>query len=190
MRIIGGTARGRKLAGFSGRGIRPTPDRVREAIFNILISRLGSLAGKTVLDLFAGTGAMALEALSRGARFALLVDQGDQAAGIIPGNLKACGFEGRGEFLRTDAFRVLPRLADRDPFDLIFLDPPYGRDLVPKVIQAVSDLGLLTHSGLLCAEAARKDPVPAAIGDLLAIDERTYGSTTVHIFSYPEEGTP
>jgi len=92
VRIIGGTMKGKKLATFSGRHIRPTPDRVREAIFSILFSRAGTLSGNSVLDLFSGTGAMALEALSRGAGRAVLIDQGAEAARLITENLRACEF--------------------------------------------------------------------------------------------------
>jgi 16S rRNA (guanine(966)-N(2))-methyltransferase RsmD len=186
VRIISGSARGRHLAVFSGREIRPTPDRVREAIFSSLFSRLGPLEGKKVLDLFAGTGAMALEALSRGAGRAVLVDQGTQAARVIPANIRTCGLGDRAVFRHADTLRELPRLAAEGPFDLIFLDPPYGRGLVPQVVAVVAELGLLAPAGLVCAEAARQDEVPEEIGGLRRIDRRLYGSTAVHFFSYPE----
>jgi 16S rRNA (guanine(966)-N(2))-methyltransferase RsmD len=183
MRIIGGTAKGKKLAVFSGGQIRPTPDRVREAIFSIIFSRLGSLSGKSVLDLFAGTGAMAIEAMSRGAERAILIDQGDQAASLIPANLKACGMEQRGAFFRADVPSALPRLAG-DCFDLIFLDPPYGRSYVPSTVEAISRLRLLAPGGLICAEAEGRDEIPDACGDLVRVDRRDYGSTGVHLFTH------
>lgn len=186
MRIISGSAKGKRLAAFPGGIIRPTPDRVREALFSILYSRLGTLEGKKVLDLFAGTGAMALEALSRGCRRAVLVDQSQQSARIIPANLKSCGFEERASHIRADALQILPRLKNDGPFDLIFLDPPYGRDLVPKVIKSLFDLELLAPRGIVCAEAARGDAVPETIGELVRVDERRYGSTSIHLFTRPE----
>jgi len=186
VRVISGSAKGKRLAAFPGGTIRPTPDRVREALFSILTSRMGSLEGKTALDLFAGTGAMALEALSRGCRRAVLVDQGAQAVRIISSNLKTCGFEELATLVRGDVLQVLPRLKGEGPFDLIFLDPPYGRDLVPKVVKSVSDLGLLTSEGILCAESAREDAVPETIGALVRFDQRHYGSTSIHLFTLPE----
>lgn len=185
MRIISGFARGKRLASFSGAAIRPTPDRVREALFSSLYSRFGTLEGKTVLDLFAGTGALGLEALSRGARRAVLVDQGQQAARLIPANLKTCALEERASFLRADALQSLPRLEGEGPFDLIFLDPPYSRDLVPKVLTVISDLGLLAPAGVICAESDRKDDIPGTIGELVRIEMRRYGSTAVHFFTHP-----
>lgn len=186
MRVISGSAKGKRLAVFQGGTIRPTPDRVREALFSILYSRLGSLKGKKVLDLFSGTGAMALEALSRGCRRAILVDQSPQAARIIPANLKTCGFEERAAHVRADALQALPGLKVEGPFDLIFLDPPYGRDLVPKIVKSIVDLELLAPRGIVCAESARIDPVPEAVDGLVRVDERRYGSTSIHLFTFPE----
>ena len=186
VRVISGSAKGKRLAAFPGGTIRPTPDRVREALFSILFSRLGPLEGKTVLDLFAGTGAMALEALSRGCRRAVLVDQSQEAARIIPANLKTCGLEERVTHIRADVLQILPRLKNEGPFDLIFLDPPYGRDLVPKVIKSACDLELLAPRGVVCAESARDDAVPETIGELIRVDERRYGSTSIHLFTRPE----
>jgi len=186
VRIISGTARGRRLAPLSGSDIRPTPDRVREAIFSILVSRLGALSGLSVLDLFAGSGAMALEALSRGAASAVLVDQGNQAAKVIPANIRACAFENRTEFLRGDVFKALAALPDGRCFDLIFLDPPYGRDLVPPIVSVISDRGLLAPKGLLCAETDRRDELPESIGPLRRSEQRHYGSTAIHLFTYSE----
>lgn len=187
VRIISGSAKGKRLAAFPGGTIRPTPDRVREAIFSILYSRVGSLEGKKVLDLFAGTGAMALEALSRGCRRAVLVDQSHQAARIIPANLKTCGFEEQATtYIRADVLQILPRLKHDGPFDLIFLDPPYGRDLVPMIVKSLFDLELLAPGGIVCAESARDDAVPETIGELARVDVRHYGSTSIHLFTRPE----
>jgi 16S rRNA (guanine(966)-N(2))-methyltransferase RsmD len=186
LRVISGSAKGKRLAAFPGGTIRPTPDRVREALFSILHSRLGPLKGKTVLDLFAGTGAMALEALSRGCRRAILVDQSQQAERIISANLKTCGFEEQAAHIRGDVLQVLPRLKGDGPFDLIFLDPPYGRDMVSKIMKSLFDLELLAPEGIVCAESARDDAVPETIGELVRFDQRHYGSTSIHLFTRPE----
>ncbi|MCK5912573.1 MAG: 16S rRNA (guanine(966)-N(2))-methyltransferase RsmD, partial [Desulfuromusa sp.] len=142
MRIISGTARGRQLAPFSGKEVRPTPDRVREAIFSILTNRFGSFNGLKVLELFAGSGAQALEALSRGAKSAILVDSGSVAAKTIPENIKRCRFESNTRFLRQDIFTALPQLLSSGPFDLILLDPPYNQNLLPQSIEKIEHLNL------------------------------------------------
>lgn len=185
MRIISGSARGKQLSPLRGGDIRPTPDRVRESLFSVLVSRFGSLAGLRVLDLFAGSGALALEALSRGAATAVLIDQGEQAARVIPANIRACAMQERATFIRSDVLKALPRLGG-SVFDLVFLDPPYGQGLVPPVLTAVAGLGLLAPDGLICAESARRDELPERIGPLARIDQRHYGSTAVHLFSHPE----
>jgi 16S rRNA (guanine(966)-N(2))-methyltransferase RsmD len=185
VRIISGSARGKQLSPLRGADIRPTPDRVREAVFSMLVSRLGPLAGLRVLDLFAGSGALALEALSRGAASAVLVDRGAQAAQVIPANIRACAMLERATFIRSDVLKALPRL-EGTLFDLILLDPPYGQGLVPPVLTAVAELGLLAPGGLLCAETDRQEELSAAIGSLVRIDRRHYGSTAVHLFSQPE----
>jgi len=186
VRIISGSARGKRLSPLSGSDIRPTPDRVREALFSMLASRLGSFEGLRVLDLFAGSGALALEALSRGAETAFLVDQGAQAARVIPANIRACAMESRATFLRSGVLQALPRLQGGQVFDLIILDPPYGQELVAPVLVAVAKLGLLAPEGLVCAETDRRDPLPDTIGTLERVVLRQYGSTTIHLFSPPE----
>lgn len=183
MRIISGSCRGRRLSTFSGKTIRPTPDRVREALFSSLLSRFGSLQGKKVLDLFAGTGAMGLEALSRGAEKALLIDQGRQSATIIPDNIRTCRLEGRAHYLHQEVSAALPAVARQGPFDLIFLDPPYGKELVPATLELIDRLGLLAEDGIVCAEAAREDDVPEKVGSLLRLDTRKYGLATLHLFA-------
>jgi 16S rRNA (guanine966-N2)-methyltransferase len=185
MRIISGSARGKKLAGFSGTRIRPTSDRVREALFNILFSHLGGFEDKTVLDLFAGTGALGLEALSRGARSAIMVDQGAQAARLITTNAENCNLQEKAILIRGDVLKKLPELAAKGPFDLIFLDPPYGLGLVEAALTSISDLGLLTREGLVCAEAGARDSLPDKTGNLDCIVRRRYGSTVIGLFSFP-----
>jgi 16S rRNA (guanine(966)-N(2))-methyltransferase RsmD len=185
VRIISGSARGKQLSPLHGGDIRPTPDRVREALFSVLVSRFGSLDGLRVLDLFAGSGALALEALSRGAASAVLVDQGPQSARVIPANIRACAMQERATFVRSDVLKALSRLGG-SLFELVFLDPPYGQGLVPPVLIALAELGLLAPDGLICAETDRREELPGAIGPFVCIDRRHYGSTAVHLFSHPE----
>lgn len=186
MRVIAGSARGRRLAEFKGRDIRPTPDRVREALFSILQSKLGSFAELGVLDLFAGSGALAIEALSRGASSACLVEKSPAAAAIIRENLDCCHFSAKAEVIVRDAWQALHGLSDC-AFDLIFLDPPYGQGSTERALSELDRLSLLTESGILCAETADDESLPEAVGRLQRIDQRRYGSIMINFYSNPEK---
>jgi 16S rRNA (guanine(966)-N(2))-methyltransferase RsmD len=187
MRIISGTARGRKLAEFSGTDIRPTPDRVREALFSKLSSRLGSFAGLKVLELFAGSGAQALEAVSRGADSAILVDANIQATKLISENIKRCKFETKTRLLQADVLSALPRLASEGPFDLILLDPPYNRGFIPQVLEIIENLQLLADGGTICAESADDEKL-GNYGCLELIESRKYGATQIHLYCLQASG--
>ena len=180
MRIISGHARGRKLAEFAGTGIRPTSDRAREAIFSILISRFGSLQNMRILELFAGTGAMSLEALSRGAQSAILIDSSPQAAKLINDNITRCKVENCTELIKQKALVALPLTVSKGPFDLIFLDPPYNQDLIPPILARIASLQLLQQNGIIAAESASNEEfeVPE---EFELIDTRTYGSSKVQL---------
>lgn len=180
MRIISGSARGRKLADFNGTDIRPTPDRVREALFSILASRLGSLAGLKVLELFAGSGAQSLEALSRGAEMAILVDSGHQAAKLIRDNIARCGMQARCEFIPRSASAVLPSVGDKGPFGLIFMDPPYHKNHIGPLLEKILALQLLARNGIICAETAAGEQFPLPQG-LELLEKRRYGATEIHL---------
>lgn len=187
MRVIGGSARGCQLTGFAGRAIRPTPDRVREALFSILYSRRGTLTGWTVLDLFAGSGALGIEALSRGAAHAWFIDRAPEAIAIIRRNLQKCRLTGQATVIAGELPDALAGLASAGPFDLIFADPPYGGGYPPWLLPAVDRHGLLAAGGLLCLETAPHDEVPERTVSLQRIDCRRYGSTLLHFFhSFPE----
>jgi len=185
VRIISGSARGKQLSALRGSEIRPTPDRVREALFSMLTSRLGSLEGLRVLDLFAGSGALALEALSRGAASAVLVDRGEQAARVVPANIRACHMQDRSTFIRSEVLQALPRLGGI-PFDLVFLDPPYDRNLLSPVLTSLGRLDALARGGIICAETDTREEIPESIGPFVRIDRRQYGSTAIHLFSHSE----
>lgn len=187
MRVIGGTARGRRLASFTGRNIRPTPDRVREALFSILYSRSGSLGGGRVLDLFAGSGALGIEALSRGATHAWFVDNSRESVGVLRENLERCGFSARATVVMQDIGGALPTLAGSGPFDVIFADPPYGRDHAAKLLNGIDRHRLLGSAGLLCLETAVSDSVPAQAGTLALLEQRRYGSTVLHFYHLRSE---
>ncbi len=185
MRIISGSARGRQLATFSGTDIRPTPDRVREAVFSILTSRFGTFNGLKVLELFAGSGAQSLEALSRGAQSAILVDSSNVAAQLIDKNIQRCRFESSTSFWRQDVFTALPLLTSSAPFDLILLDPPYKQNLIPTVMKKIEDLNLLAENGIICAESA-KDEKYGDFEALKLLESRVYGTTRIHLYHHPK----
>jgi len=180
MRIISGKARGRKLAEFTGTVIRPTPDRVREALFSLLFSRLGTFADLKILELFAGSGALSLEAISRHAQSAILVDSDSAAVKLIEENIKHCKFESQTRVIRQDVRQVLPSLVTAGPFDLIFMDPPYKKDLIPEVVAEIDRLNLLGEDGIICAETDSHETVSGS-DRLECYESRRYGSTTIHL---------
>lgn len=179
MRVIAGTSRGRRLAGFKGRDVRPTPDRVREALFSILQSRLGDFSKLRVLDLFSGSGALAIEALSRGAETACLVENSPVSGKVIRENLERCQLSDQAVVTIGDAFRTLLDFPP-ESFDLIFLDPPYGRKLAERAISEISRQGLLHRNGTLCAETGADEILPEKIGRLQIFDQRRYGTVMIH----------
>jgi 16S rRNA (guanine(966)-N(2))-methyltransferase RsmD len=185
MRIISGTARGRKLASFDGTEVRPTPDRVREALFSLLTSRFGSLHGLTILELFSGTGAQSLEAISRGAATAVVIDQHPGAIALIRENARRCGFADAVTVIQGTLPDCLSLVHDAGPFDLILMDPPYNAGLIEPLIEQIATLNLLQDSGIICAETARRD-VPQYQGTIAHLQSRIYGSTGVHLFGYPK----
>ena len=184
MRIISGTARGRKLTGFSGSSIRPTSDRVREAVFSILSSRLGSLNGRTVLDLYAGTGAMGLEALSRGVLSAVFVDLAKESADLIRKNASTIKLASNAEVIQGDVRQVIARQSRQ--FDLIFMDPPYHNEDISDILLLLAEKKLLKPEGIVCIETANKISLPETIPPLNLIDRRKYGSTAVSFYEHGE----
>ena len=181
MRVIGGAAKGRRLKSFKGHALRPTADRVKEALFNILPHEL---SGTRVLDLFAGTGNVSLEAMSRGAVAACLVDQSQKAARMIRANLQAFGFSSRARVLVMPVQRAVRSLAGKgETFDLIFLDPPYDKGWVDRVLMAVGSQGLLAANGTLVVEHSAREAVQEKYGSLELSDKRRYGDTVLTFFT-------
>jgi 16S rRNA (guanine966-N2)-methyltransferase len=180
MRIVGGRLKSRVLAAPGSRDIRPTSERLREAIFDILEHRYpGSVEERRVVDLFAGSGALAIEALSRGARFALLVDNGTEARALLRGNVEALALGGVTRIWRADATKLGDAPAS-GPFGLAFLDPPYGQNLAGAALAALMSGGWLEPDALCVVEEAAKAEIVAPAG-LTRIDERVYGDTQVVI---------
>jgi 16S rRNA (guanine966-N2)-methyltransferase len=156
-RVIAGEAGGRRLAVPDGRNTRPTSDRAREGLFATVVSMVGTLSGSRVLDLYAGSGAVGLEALSRGAEHVLLVESGTRAARVIRANIEAIGLPG-AEVITDRVERVLARRPDHGRYDVVFADPPYALadDEVSAMLQALSDHGWLVPGALVIIERATR----------------------------------
>ena len=178
MRIVGGEFRGRRLATPSGDAIRPTSDRHRETLFNMLAHRPGFvLDGARVLDLFSGTGALGIEALSRGARFCLFVEEGVEGRGLIRQNVETCGLQGRMKIFRRDATR-LGAAGTIEPFDCVLADPPYGRRLGEAALASALAGGWLKPGTVVVLEEAASAPFDVPPG--FRLDEaRTMGETVL-----------
>ena len=154
MRIVGGRFRGRTLNAPKSQAIRPTADRLRESLFNILTHAYGDpIGGTRVLDLFAGSGALGFEALSRGAAFALFVDDGAEARALLRGNVEALGVGGVSKVYRRDATKLGP-VSPLDPFSLAFLDPPYGKGLAEQALLSAYAGGWLVSGAIVVVEEA------------------------------------
>lgn len=178
MRIIGGRWRGRRLAAPTGADTRPTADRARQALFDMLMHSpwaAGALPGATVLDAFAGTGAMGLEALSRGAARACFIENGRPALAALRANIAACKAEALAEVIAADA-RIPPR---GSACSVIFLDPPYGRDLVPAALAGLGPTGWLAPGALIVAEVGSEEPPPV---DIPLFADRTFGAARICIW--------
>lgn len=187
MRIVGGEFRGRRLAHPSDQTIRPTSDRTRESLFNILGHRSEvSLVGARVMDLFAGTGALGLEAMSRGARFALFVEEGAQGRSLIRQNIEALGLTGRTKLFRRDATR-LGSIGSLAPFDLVFADPPYGKGLGPKAADSLVRGGWLAPAAVFVLEETAAE-LPDALEGFERLDMRVMGDTAIALFQYAAAG--
>jgi 16S rRNA (guanine(966)-N(2))-methyltransferase RsmD len=182
LRIISGRARGKKLVEFAGAQVRPTADRVREALFSILISRLGTLHGCKILDLFAGTGALALEALSRGAQSALLIEAHPESIKIIQTNIEGCRMSDCAQVLRGELPAALALTVKSGPFDLIFLDPPYEQGLAHETLTRIAALELLSANGIIVVETEKGEVLPEQIGSLSQTDQRHYGISAITIY--------
>ncbi len=176
MRVVGGRLRGRALAAPKSKAIRPTADRLRESLFNILVHAFGDpVTGARVLDLFAGTGALGIEALSRGAAFALFIDEGAEARALLRENVTALGLGGASRIFRRDATK-LGAAYPVAPFSLAFLDPPYGHGLAAAALISAFAGGWFTPDALIIVEEAAKAQFAAPEG-FTEIDRRRYDDT-------------
>ena len=175
MRVITGSARGRKLKTPENYDIRPTTDNVKESVFNIIQF---DIEGRRVLDLFAGTGQLGIECLSRGASSALFVDQSREAVKIVKDNLKACGLT--GTVVQADAMSFLRTCGK---FDIIFVDPPYDSDLYESVLNTVNSIDILSDGGIIICESRRERALPEMTAPYKKRKEYTYGKVKLCIYT-------
>jgi 16S rRNA (guanine966-N2)-methyltransferase len=184
MRIVAGAFRGAALAGPKGQDIRPTGDRVREAVFNILIHGIegAQIEGARVLDLFAGTGALGLEALSRGAAYVHFVEDNAEARGLIRRNIEALAATGVTKIYRRDATK-LGEAGTLKPFSLVFADPPYGRGLAERALRSALDGSWLLPGAIAIVEERADVAFEAPLGFAL-LDQRAYGDTAVRFLRH------
>jgi 16S rRNA (guanine966-N2)-methyltransferase len=176
MRVVGGRLRGRALKGPQSQGIRPTADRLRESLFNILVHAYDNpIEGGRVLDLFAGTGALGIEALSRGAAFSLFIDDGLEARALLRANIESLGLGGTSKVYRRDATQLGPA-HPMEPFSLVFADPPYGKGLAEKALASAREGGWLVPGALIVVEEATASALKPPEG-FEELERRVYDDT-------------
>jgi 16S rRNA (guanine966-N2)-methyltransferase len=186
MRVTGGKVKGRRLASVQGQDIRPTSDKVREAILNLI----GQDVSETkVLDLFAGTGSLGIEALSRGAQWVLFIDSSDRAVRLIRENLDRCGLGDQGFVVKKDLNKGLPWGSPllKEKIDLIFMDPPYRTGMITPLLEVLSHRQVLSPPAIVVAETSKTERLPHRVGELRLVRERRYGDTRIHIFKGGDE---
>ena len=186
MRIIAGASKGRKLATPKSQSIRPTSDRVKESLFNILGSEV---EGKVVLDLFAGTGNLGIEALSRGAERVIFVEKGRKALQLIQRNITQIGLEGRVEIIPRDANRAIGILKGKgEIFDLILMDPPYEKGLIKRTLIKLISHPIYHTGSILVIEHDRREPMPDTLEGWNLVRERRLGDTVISFLTPRDKG--
>ena len=186
MRVISGTSRGRRLAGPRGLGVRPTADHVKEALFNILAGRM---AGARFLDLFAGTGNIGIEALSRGAQQVTFVESSPAVGRLLRANLQRCGFERLGDVRLMPVSRFLKQRHE-PAYDIIFLDPPYQTQEREKVLPSLGRDVIIRTNGVVVVEHFHKSPPDDRIGHLTLVKTYRYGDTCLSVYRPVREEPP
>ena len=175
MRVVSGERRGKKLLAPEGLDTRPTTDRVKEAVFDIIQFKVKD---KHILDLFAGSGQMGIEALSRGAYSCVFCEQDKKAVAVIQKNVAACGFDERSEIVCGDALSLLAK-SGKNRFGIIFIDPPYESDLTEKALSKICALDLLSEDGIIICETPRGKAVKGVAAPYTIKKEYNYGKTSV-----------
>lgn len=184
MRIIAGKARGRKLISPEGLGTRPTLDRVKESMFNIIQNKVRD---SIVLDQFAGTGSLGLEAASRGAKEVHLIDMGDDTFGKLKENISTLKFQEFCTAHKGDSLKYLEEFSKKGLiFNLIFIDPPYAKEMIPPSIEKIKKFNLLDKDGVIVTKIDTCEEIFEGYEDLKLVDRRKYGNTTVCFYQYEE----
>jgi 16S rRNA (guanine966-N2)-methyltransferase len=182
LRIIAGRFKGRKLRSVPGTKTRPTASRIREAIFNILA---GQVRGARVLDLFAGTGAFGVEALSRGAESVFFIDIDSDSIAVLKDNIKSISLENHTRILKWDPTKNLNCLRSwRPAFNLVFMDPPYNKNLIAATLQNLHNSESMESGTRIVLEHSRQEPIPKDKKPFILLDQRRYGKTLVSFFKY------
>ncbi len=182
MRIVAGEAKNRKIKSQNTHNVRPTMERVKESLFSIITSYI---EGAVFLDLYSGTGNIALEAISRGAKRAVMIEGNPEALKIIIENVNNMKFQDRCRAYRNDVMRAIEILGNkRESFDIIFMDPPYKENLCGATINKILENGLLKKTGILIAEHFIKEDMPEEIGELKKTDERKYGNKVITFYGF------
>lgn len=182
MRVVSGKYKGKSLRAVPGSSTRPTTDKVKEAIFNIIGPYFDGGMG---LDLFAGSGGLGIEALSRGVENMIFVDRDSKAIQTIHENLRTCGIEDEAEVYRNDANRALKAIIKRDiVFEYIFLDPPYAKQQLKEILETIDKNKLLSQNGVIVCEHSSDVSMPIKIENLNQIKKETYGIITISIYTY------
>ncbi len=175
LRVIGGTARGVPLKAPDTKNTRPTLDRTKESLFNIMMPYI---SGTRVLDLFSGSGSLGIEALSRGANEAVFVDQSKNCRDIIIENLKKTRMEEHSKVMTLDVFRAIKVLSEQNAkFDIVFLDPPYNMNFIAKTIQTIDEFDIIVKEGILACEHHVNEDAPERVGSLTKVRTKVYGET-------------
>lgn len=178
MRIITGEYRGRRLQTPAGRDVRPTGEKVRESVFNLLMY---DIEGAVFCDLFAGTGAIGLEALSRGADKAYFCDSSRDSIKVINTNIERCGASARARVMACDYLSALRRIGEK--IDIFYVDPPYRSGYYQSVLEEIDSLDLLTENGIIVAEHRADEELTDSVGSLKAFRDRKYGHTMLTLYS-------
>lgn len=185
MRVITGVAKGRKIKAPKGMNTRPTSDKVKESMFNI-IGHIDSEA--SVLDLFAGSGNVGIEFLSRGAKECVFIDGNTESIKVINENINTLGFEKQSSVFKNTVERSLDVLSRKKrKFDYIFMDPPYNKDLVEPIIEKIVSMGLLKKDGMMIAEHETRTEIKDEFSNLIRFDQRKYGDTTISFYGFEED---
>ncbi|MGB2600502.1 MAG: 16S rRNA (guanine(966)-N(2))-methyltransferase RsmD [Candidatus Omnitrophota bacterium] len=180
LRIIGGQFRGRKIKHPETVTVRPTKDRIREAVFNMIAEHV---PGASVLDLFAGSGAFGLESLSRGAERVVFVEQDSSCSSVLAGNISSLEVEAQTAIIRKDAFKSIELLnEDKEGFDLIFSDPPYNMGMAKKTLIMINHYDILNPSGLLIIEHHRREEISDLSGNVSLCKQKTYKDISISVF--------